>query len=1128
MYYQPRAFFETLGAQLFVLKKLHVLLSLTQVFLVFFTMNNEDFSDVLVKLQGIVDEVVNNHASQTEPTKEYLASLKNKANYWSTAVYIAHNNAITTAFNKGVNDAKAELANNSLFIKILKDKSNASQEDYSAFFDVVYAFVHNSSQEESNSQNSSNGAADSNCDSSETVPSASRKDQPQVQGTESTRRNSSSHNDHAEATESFSDYLESVVAENHLDNSDPKSKYNEKTAKAKNAHNEASKKLGPKPSKRSSKKQKKAEHTYNFKKIFTNLFNSMRKDSAEHNADTLWNKFVQSGKCPYCDHEGEVIKLTVDDPANFIINASVFLSEHIKCTNPLSYYYCKECNKVFSDFDKTLDYPFIPGSKFGISCLVSSTYDLVDKLVAKNKTFTSIKDFDSISHNELNLALFNFSYTTFGPISCFIQALFEHCINIHVDETTASIRQAENKFKDCSQTDADKHDGKFETIQSGSKPYISTCCTNDNSLLKQVCYKYAPGRSNALLSDAFDYLCNTDVNHALDTGKLSALNAIVSDAFHFYDTLSDDLNIKHQKCLVHARREFYISGNPKDYIAYLKKLSFDDRKEFLKDKLESNNPQLVCNIICSLINLIFVLEADVQYALKCYNCKDFSEEARQDYWELAKELRGQHIRELFDYILELSKSYENQLYEQNSHKTGVNANSKSDIAKAFVYLINNKKDLQTAFDDPNIPIHNNPVELVARPIAKFRKINIDNVNVYHCTALLFALTVIETMTANGKEGKQALQAVAMESKSQLVASNIKDNLESGNFNLKPELIDNNTVNLGNQDDYMRYASQLNFDSILPLIFDEDSLNFIKQLDLQEICDKARKYYINYLRDLHDSELRSTFVKMEKYANEAQEIDQVLAQAQAQDGNDPTQSSSKDCNDSQRAVDSKAQINKQRGIRNNAKKAQTKMERVLNGYIAKARTPPLKGRESFGLTKHMDQRYQELDSKVNLLIKGFTNKLDNLRGMPFKDIINTYFMGQRPSMNHLKELKGTLKKRLKDYENHTIALEKSIVDNDPKLEGIYAKNCIFMAYETFKSLLSKTAKALHANDPISHEELKQILGAIYIYKDFLDRSWKNHKLAYNDIIKKANEYMSSIQSSYEKNKLKQSSNNEHIA
>lgn len=862
--------------------------------------------------------------------------------------------------------------------------------------------------------------------------------------------------------------------------------------------------------------------TYNIKKFMRGYFKAggFNNEVLQQATEQAYQAYKEERlKCKNCESE-ELELIATENKSNFISNILAFLDKFIATNDALSIYSCKNCNTLLSDFDLKSDYAFIPGAKHGISAMTEAFINLLKHDIAVNMQSNEMRSQFQFGHNVLSESMKQFSSVYFAPVVAILNQLASNREILHVDETHYRVLIEEGKFKECDASLADQAQGDYCLIEKGSKAYIVTMVTPDLDSIKLALYSYSRGRTNLALEQCLDKLFPNKLDEALSSGKYSEITVLVTDGYQFYELFSKTYNVKLQKCVIHLRREFIKAANCKEYYDFLMNMTGPERADYLNKCIKGNNAQLICNLVCSLTNSLFAYERVVSSLMQQANEANCEEE-KKELIEQARNIRNVEMRSIFLSILDCVKPLEEHCIRYNKKTNTYSSKGNTQYAKAIVYLLNNKDALMPCFDDPRLPIHNNSVERIARPVARYRNTIDHQVSSQHTKAMLDALSVLATFEKNGKNPHTKMRELCMEIRRQYTEMNIQEQSKARIFDASEEL----EYNFGSLEDYQRYSCQLDYEPILRIIFDDESLDAINKLDLETLFKRAQEdLRVNSLRDLRDHEYRCLSKASERYNNDLSETISDVAEINQQVTKlEESVNSGKDLDSCAEQVDTLSQAvldkrNKVRALSKKIKKSNTNMNKTLQGYIDNPEKPNLVTSGTFGLKNLTNEQYLNYKDPVltvTNLIEKQCPKLD----------LSKFVSCEDKDLNienlNIKDFNPELVNYLTQWEKELNALSKSADHPDVfskeqcQLNLICTRNSILYSRMCYKRLISF---ALHI-DNLSKGKAdditiwyKALYKASVEFKRLRDRAMNVHSSAYNYLLDASKRYVdNSVQS-----------------
>ena len=815
--------------------------------------------------------------------------------------------------------------------------------------------------------------------------------------------------------------------------------------------------------------------------------------------------------CKHC-HSGKLVLVATEDKSNFITDLLSFLNRFVASNNSVSVYYCSECKSLVSDFDVNADYAFIPKSKHGISALTKAVIDYMKHNIAINMQSNEMRRQFYFGHNVLSESMMQFNSIYLTPVAALLYQIASQREVLHVDETHYTVLIDEGKFKECDASLADQAQGDYYLIEKGSKAYIVTMVTPDLDSIKLALYSYSKGRTNLALEQCLGKLFPNKFDEALISGKYSEIAVLVTDGYQFYELFSKTYNVKLQKCVIHLRREFIKAANCKEYYDFLINMTGSERADYLSKCIKANNAQFICNIVCSLTNSLFAYERVVSFLMQQANEANCDPEKKEELIEQARNIRNVEMRSIFLSILDCVKPLEEHCIRYNKKTNTYSSKGNTQYAKAIVYLLNNKDALMPCFDDPRLPIHNNSVERIARPIARFRKTIEHQVSSKYAKSILDALSVLATIEKNGKDPNTTLRALCMEIRRQFTEMNIKEQAKANIFDAPKGSSQN--FNFGSFEDYQRYSCQLDYEPILRIIFDDESLEAIYKLDLAALFKRTQEdLRVNLLRNFQDNEYRCLSKASERYNKDASQIMSDVAEIEQQVTKlEKAVNSGKDLDSCVEQVETLSQevsskAKKARNLSTKIKKCDTNMHKTMQGYIDNPNTINLDTSGKFGLGHLTNEQYLNYGNPVQVVTKYIKERCPELD------------LSSDVSCN-IKDFNPELAKLLKNWKKELEALpEKSgppkvISEEQCQLNLICTRNSILYSLMCYKRLGSI---AFHINQSdASSNDINRWYMALYAasveFKRLRDRAKKVHSNAYQYLLYASQEHVNnSVQS-----------------
>lgn len=850
--------------------------------------------------------------------------------------------------------------------------------------------------------------------------------------------------------------------------------------------------------------------TYNIKELMRYYFKAggFNKEQVQQATEQAYQAYKEERlKCKNCNSE-ELELIATENQSNFITNLLGFLDKFIATNNSVSIYSCKNCKTLFSDFDVESDYAFIPGAKHGISAMTESFINLLKHNIAVNMQSNEMRSQFQFGHNVLSEGMMQFSSVFFAPVVAIFNQLASKREILHVDETHYRVLIDEGKFKECDASLADQAQGDYCLLEKGSKAYIVTMVTPDLDPMKLALYSYSKGRTNFALEQCLDKLFPSKFDEALSSGKYSEIVVLVTDGYKFYELFSKTYNVKLQKCVIHLRREFIKAANSKEYYDFIMNMTGPERADYLSKCIKSNNAQFICNIVCSLTNSLFAYERVVSSLMQQAKEANCTKEEKEELINQARNIRNVEMRSIFLSILECVKPLEEHCIRYN-HKTNTySSKGNTQYAKAIVYLLNNKDALMPCFDDPSLPIHNNSVERIARPVARYRKTIDHQVSSQHTKAMLDALSVLATIEKNGKNPHTTMRKLCMEIRRQYTEMNIKEQAEAKLFDARERV----EYNFGSLEDYQRYSCQLDYKPILKIIFDDEGWSVIdkfKEKDIDAMSKQAQEdLRINFLRDLRDHEYRCLSKASERYNNDLIETMSDVAEINQQVTKlEESVNSGKDLDSCAEQVDTLSQAvlvkrNKVKALSNKIKKSNTNMNKTLQGYIDNPEKPNLNTSGKFGLRHLTNEQYLNYGDLVQLVTKYIKERCPELD------------LSSDVSCN-IKDFNPELVNYLTQWENELNALPKRvdrpvvISKKQSQLNLICTRNSILYSRMCYKRLISFALDITKLSNRESDDIniwYKALYKAAVEFKRLRDRAKNVHSNAYQYLFIASEQYV----------------------
>ena len=387
---------------------------------------------------------------------------------------------------------------------------------------------------------------------------------------------------------------------------------------------------------------------------------------------------------------------------------------------------CCSCGHTEAQWASDSERPVSPNGTIGQSTAVSAGV-LMAEGVALNKTKNVIlgsKPEDQLGNETLEKNVHRWANDYGRLLADAVRSTLVEQYAIELDETPIRVLQVEG-LGICEAPKAeDLNTADYVMVMSSTKNAEQPCVT----------YRHLGGRSADKIRPAL-----ADVKSKV----------WITDAYAAYDSiLKNDpkyAEVKHQSCLVHARRMYIDALNIPSIVKLIESKKQVDAVEKVKASLD--NPitksdadvYAVCMVLVGL-QKIYITERSLN------RLEDESEEA--------------HLRRIADtrtiYSLPIMDSIDEIVFDlaEKGHarlEKGRYVSGKADsmLDAAIVYWLNHRESLRVFLTDPKVDPDSNLVEQGARPVCCVRKAINHKQSIEYAESLCTWLTLTETASRNG-------------------------------------------------------------------------------------------------------------------------------------------------------------------------------------------------------------------------------------------------------------------------------------------------------------------------------------------------------------------------------------------
>ena len=570
--------------------------------------------------------------------------------------------------------------------------------------------------------------------------------------------------------------------------------------------------------------------------------------------------YSSSEGSPVCNGKLVEIDLGVKDLEKMIIDITAYLDRFCSVVRPARVRACSKCRNFFPDRLQDEDGPVFPGAPLSSSMFASMIVDNRFNNVAINKIASDVNDVINISRAHLDAEYNRAKLLVMRILSSVIESAAALQDISHIDETTARCLIGEQVFKQCASIQMEKPDDPSFVTGTGKKGYVLVTSTPKGAVVQLSVYSAADGRSTSSLEKSVWYLLPKDLDESLED-VMPEVMTLIADGYTFYNYMEITYGFEVQRCLVHVRRVHIRAGNPKDYAAMLSLMTEEERESDLKSKIKAGNDQLITNTVLYMLNSMLRRNAVCDRIMAERN----NMSAQLDNPEIKAESDRMYaaaadIRAELKVAAALCENTINLLekhYKKNGKGNYVTTR-KSAISEAAAYLKNANITNMPAWDNPEIPLQNNQVELCMRVISRHRKTIMQHVSKTSFSSDMDATTVLETLKKNAHTdltGKlqEIVSLISYDFKALMIADGVEQGLLR--FSTEGEPLVDEAFTYGSYETWFENADRLPLGNYIEHIFDT-----VACASLNEKKDLIERMAVKILRknmaEISDYEFRT--------------------------------------------------------------------------------------------------------------------------------------------------------------------------------------------------------------------------------------------------------------------------------
>ena len=391
-------------------------------------------------------------------------------------------------------------------------------------------------------------------------------------------------------------------------------------------------------------------------------------------------------KTTHCECGTELIDIgtqQVERCKNLNLEINDLLNQ-VELNIPLSQ--CPKCHRVHAQLAEDAPVPVLPNQSLSQNSIVEMLNLMVNGMPLNRGESIFLKPM-KLGSDTLSRIRLDWDRYYLKPL---ITAMLKEQKNAPVliaDETTFDCLQSQGKGI------------SKEVEKASSQSYVLALSSPADAERPFVAYRYLRSRSAEAIGEVLN---ETEFKPQV----------LVTDGYAGYPSLIKNqmINVGHQACLIHFRREIGKAIDVEQLSHELKGLTDKELEAFFDNKLKRNDPLIKLLLVHQALGSIYRYEAD--------NTPQENETQEQYHTRILNN-RLNNVKPLMDHINTIMMHLAEEVTELRGGK--YIAKKKNSYSAAVVYYMNQKEALRYFLTDPRVPCDTNIVERTIRPLTILRK-----------------------------------------------------------------------------------------------------------------------------------------------------------------------------------------------------------------------------------------------------------------------------------------------------------------------------------------------------------------------------------------------------------------------